>query len=204
MSQQTITITRTENPAAQQATPVNLTRRELLRGSGILIGTLALSSSLALIAPSRVWALELRRLTTRQGEVLLMLGKQMFPHHDLDDAVYALLVKALDRKAIEDSAQYTLLVAGVAALDQKARPADWTKRPAATRLTDIKAMSTTPFFELVRSTAIVTLYSNALAYKHFAYRASEGDAGYLFNGFDDLAWLPDPPAQDSGPMPTQQ
>ena len=116
MSQQTIMITRTEDSAAPQATPINLTRRELLQGSGILIGTLALSSVLALIAPSRVWALELQGLTTHQAEVLLMLGKEMFPHKNLDDAVYALLVKALDRKAIEDTARHTLLLAGVAAV----------------------------------------------------------------------------------------
>ena len=174
MSQQTIMITRTEDSAAPQATPINLTRRELLQGSGILIGTLALSSVLALIAPSRVWALELQGLTTHQAEVLLMLGKEMFPHKNLDDAVYALLVKALDRKAIEDTARHTLLLAGVAALDQKAKPADWTKRPAAMRLTDITAISKTPFFELVRSTAILTLYSNCLLYTSPSPRDQRG------------------------------
>ena len=36
-----------------------LTRRELLRGSGVLMGTLAAGSALALLAPSRAWAVEL-------------------------------------------------------------------------------------------------------------------------------------------------
>ncbi len=179
---------------------IALTRRELLKGTGVLIGTLALSSSLAVLAPSRVWALELQGLDTHSGAVLLALAKQIYPHATLDDAVYALVVKELDARARKDAATRAQMLAGVKALDAKA-DGDWTQRAAADQARDTAALAGTPFFETVRSTAVVSLYGNGLAYRHFGYGAAEGDGGYLFKGFDDLSWLPEPVAQDSGPVP---
>jgi hypothetical protein len=47
----------------------------------------------------------------------------------------------------------------------------------------------------------LVLYSTPLAYTYFGY---EGEAfskgGYLQRGFNDLRWLPDVPAADSGPV----
>ena len=59
----------------------------------------------------------------------------------------------------------------------------------------------TPSDNTIRSTAVVSLYSNAMAYEHFGYGASKGDGGYLHQGFNNLSWLPDPPASASGPIP---
>lgn len=179
---------------------ISLTRRELLKGTGVLFGTLALSSSLLVSAPSRSWALELTKLETHQGDVLLALTKHIFPHATLDDAVYALVVKALDTKAAGDAATQTLLADGIRSLDGLGQ-GDWLKRSTADQQKDVASLAGTPFFETVRSTAVVALYANPLAYAHFGYGASEGDGGYLFQGFNELSWLPDPPAQDSGPVP---
>jgi len=180
---------------------VPLTRRELLKGSGILFGTLALSSTLAMFAPSRAWALELQHLDAHQGAVLLAMVKQIYPHKTLDDAVYAIAVKDLDAKAQKDPATRKQIADGVRALDAKAPDGDWTRQTARIQASDVSAIAGTPFFETIRSTAVVSLYSNPLAYRHFGYGASEGDGGYLFKGFNNLAWLPDPPEQDSGPVP---
>lgn len=40
-----------------------LTRRSLLRGSGLLLGTLAAGGVLTALAPSRAWAVELKTLS---------------------------------------------------------------------------------------------------------------------------------------------
>src|SRR6185369_15871053 len=48
-----------------------LARREFLQGSGILMGTLAAGSVLAVLAPSTAWALELKSLSTAEGQTLL-------------------------------------------------------------------------------------------------------------------------------------
>ncbi|OZI34589.1 tat (twin-arginine translocation) pathway signal sequence [Bordetella genomosp. 10] len=179
---------------------IALTRREWLKGTGVLFGTLALSSTLAAFAPSRAWALALKRLDTHQGDVLLALTRRIYPHATLDDAVYALVVKSLDEKAAADPAVQTQLAEGVRKLDGLGQ-GDWLKRASADKDQDAAAIAGTPFFETVRSTAVVALYANPLAYAHFGYGANAGDGGYLLTGFNDLAWLPDPPPQDSGPVP---
>jgi hypothetical protein len=180
---------------------IALTRREFLRGSGVLVGTIAATSIFASLAPSRVWALEMQGLDTHQGEVLLQVTRQIYPHATLDDAVYALVVKDLDAKAKADPAVRQQLADGVSQLDAKAG-SDWTKRSAKDKTQDVVALAGTPFFNTVRSTAVVSLYSNPMAYEHFGYGASQGDGGYLHQGFNSLAWLPDPPAGASGPIPT--
>ena len=180
---------------------VRLTRRSLLKGTGILFGTLALSSPLALIAPSRAWALELKSLDDHQGKVLLAFVKRIYPHATLDDAVYAITVKDLDGKAATTADLREQLSAGIKKLDDLAG-GDWSTRAVADQDVDVASLSETPFFQAVRSNAVVSLYSNDLAYTHFGYGAQAGDGGYLRKGFDDLAWLPDLPEQDSGPMPT--
>lgn len=187
----------------QQAAPprIALTRREWLKGTGVLMGTLAFSSVLATLAPSRVWAVELQGLDSHQGEVLLAFTRQLYPHPTLDNAVYALVVKDLDGKARKDPAVRRQLADGVQQLDALSH-ASWTTRSPEQQAQDVAALAGTPFFTTVRSTAIVSLYSNDLAYAHFGYGASEGDAGYLHKGFNDLSWLPDLPADESGPIPS--
>lgn len=180
---------------------IALTRRELLKGTGVLMGTLAFSSILATLAPSRSWALELQGLDTHQGEVILAFTRQLYPHPTLDNAVYALVVKDLDAKAKADPAVRRQLADGVKQLDAQAG-GDWQKRAPADQARDVAALAGTPFFTTVRSTAVVSLYSNTMAYEHFGYGASAGDGGYLYHGFNSLSWLPDPPPGASGPIPS--
>ena len=84
-----------------------LVRREFLKGSGILMGTLAAGSVLAALAPSTAWALELKTLSQAEGQTLMAMGRVLYPHKKLPDAVYALLSKALDAKASGDAATAT-------------------------------------------------------------------------------------------------
>jgi len=190
----------TEHPIAA-APRITLTRRELLKGSGILFGMMAVSSVLSALAPSRAWALEMTGLDTHQGEVLLALVKRIYPHQSLDDAVYALAIKDIDKKATSDKTFRSTLAAGIKQLDIRAN-GDWSKRGISEQTKDVTALAGSPFFEAVRSTAVVSLYSNPLAYAHFGYGGSEGDGGYLYKGFNSLSWLPDPPASSSGPIPS--
>src|SRR3977135_2134634 len=95
--------------------------REFLKGTGILAGTLwASSTALITLAPSRVWALELKVLDERTGKVLLIFTLQIFPHERLDDAVYALVVKDLDAEAAGSADVKKLLTEGAAGLDKAA------------------------------------------------------------------------------------
>jgi hypothetical protein len=49
------------------------------------------------------------------------------------------------------------------------------------------------FFELVRSTAVVEVYSDERTWQVCGYEGPSFDkGGYINRGFDDLDWLPDP------------
>jgi hypothetical protein len=177
-----------------------LARREFLKGSGLLMGTLAAGSVLAALAPSPVWAVELKALSQADGQTLMAFGRTLYPHKKLPDAVYALLAKDLDAKAAGDAAAATMIKAGIAALDQAAG-GSFAKASAAKRLEVAKAIEGQPFFATVRGQCITSLYDNDMAFAVFGYPGSAWEkGGYITRGFQDLKWLPAPP-KDASPPP---
>lgn len=174
------------------------TRRSFLKTSGQLSGVLWLgSTAIIALAPGTSWALELAQLDARAGRALLQLLRFIYPHRDLDDAVYALAVKDLDRAAAADSALNTMLTNGLAALDNAAQ-GDWLGAPSERQLAIVKSIADSPFFATIRSRAVIALYNNELAFAHFGYAGSAFEkGGYLERGFNDLDWLPSPPPNAS-------
>ena len=170
-----------------------LARREFLKGSGILVGTIASGSVLAALAPSPVWAVELKKLSKAEGQTLMAMGRVLYPHKKLPDAVYALLAKDLDGKA--DDA----LHAGIKGLDEAAG-GSFIKASAAKKLSVVKAIEGTPFFNSVRGQCITSLYDNDMAYAVFGYPGSAWEkGGYITRGFQDLKWLSAPTNEASPP-----
>ena len=175
-------------------TATSFSRRRFIATGGTLAGCLAFAAGpVALLAPSRSWALSLTALDTHVGETLLRFARHLYPHDTLEDAVYALVVKDLDGAAERDPATAKLLSDGVAALDAAAGDA-WLALPPERQLALVAAQETSTFFRTVRATAVVSLYNNDMAFAHFGY---EGPAfekgGYIGRGFNDLQWLPAPP-----------
>lgn len=180
-----------------------LDRRRFLQGSGgLLLGTLLFGSGpIALLAPSQSWALPMNTLDTATGDRLLLVIRRIYPHDTLEDAVYAFSVKALDERASKDPSIAALLTQGVAELDKQAG-GQWLKLDEAKQVAILESMQDSPFFGLVRGVAVASLYSNELAYVHFGYEgASFAKGGYIHRGFNDLTWLPNPPA-DASPAPS--
>ena len=174
-----------------------LARREFLKGSGILMGSIAAGSALAALAPSSAWAVELKTLSTAEGEALMKMGRVLYPHKKLADAVYALLAKDLDAKAAGDAAAAKQLREGIAALNSAAG-GNFAKAPAKKQLEIVKAMEGQPFFATVRGQCITSLYDNDMAYATFGYPGSAWEkGGYITRGFQDLKWLPAPSAAAS-------
>lgn len=175
-----------------------LTRRSLLRGSGLLFGTLTAGGVLTALAPSRAWAVELKTLSEAQGTALMKMGRVLYPHKKLPDAVYALLAKDLDAGAA-DAKTASMLKDGIANLD-KAAGGSFAKASASTQLAVVKSMEGTPFFAAVRGKCVTSLYDNDMAYAAFGYPGSSWEkGGYLTRGFQDLKWLPMPSKQASPP-----
>ena len=170
-------------------------RRAFLAASGIVSGLLAAGGPLSLIAPGRAWALEMKALTSSQGAALMSAARTIAPHDGLEDAAYALVVKAVDAAAAADAHVRDVVTSGLTGLG-----ADFASQTEAARTAALKRVEHSEFFQLLRASTLANLYSSALAYAHFGY---EGEAfskgGYLTRGFNDLHWLPEVPLQDSGP-----
>ena len=193
MSGQHTAIIRTEQRLIPMTRPIGPARRKRLKLKGVLHGMLAMPSTLAMLAPSRAWAIELMHLDSHQGAVLLAMVKRLYPQQMLDEVIYALVVKDIDARALEDAATQRLLADGVHALDARSPDADWTKQPASAQRRDVAALAGTRFWEAVRGAAIVSLYRNALAYQCFDYGAGDENGGELFKGLASLAWLRERP-----------
>jgi hypothetical protein len=186
-----------QSDIVQETPKVSLTRRHLLKGSGVLMGTLAVGSPLALLAPSTAWAVELKKLTKVQGETLIRMGQVIFPHTKLPEAVYALLAKDLDADAAGNADTAKLITDGINALNHLC-DGNFLKANASRRLQAVKAMEGQPFFTTVRGKGVVSLYDNEMAYAAFGYPGSSWEkGGYITRGFQDLKWLPNPPKHAS-------
>ena len=177
---------------------VPVARRDFLQVTGVLTGFLAVGSPLSLLAPSRAWALDLTSLTSDEGTVLLTAVRTIAPHDGLEDAAYAFVVRALDAAAAKDAALHQQLEDGVVGLGGT----EFARATENARVEALKRVESGAFFQNLRLQTLLVLYSTPLAYAHFGY---EGEAfskgGYLQRGFNDLRWLPDVPAADSGTAP---
>jgi len=177
-----------------------LTRGQMLHGTGILVGTLAASSALATLAPTRTWALALHALSQGESTTILQFARVLYPHRKLSSAVYALVVKDMDDEAAHDASIAALLRDGVASLDRAAGGTFASAAPAVQRAA-VKSIQGTPFFSKVRGACISALYNNEMAFAHFGYGGSSwAKGGYIHRGFNDLTWLKEPPASASPPI----
>lgn len=179
---------------------LQLTRRRFLKGAGILMGTLAIGTPLAVLAPSTAWALELTTLDTSTGEALLKLGRTIFPHPNLPDAVYAVLVKDLDVMAAADPKVAAQLKGGVADLNQSTGGSFVTAEASVQRAA-VKAIEGSALFATVRGKCVTSIYNNEMTWAVFGYPGEcWTKGGYITRGFQDLKWLPNPSRRDS-PLP---
>ena len=176
-----------------------LARREFLKGSGILMGTLAAGSVLAGLAPSTVWAVELKTLSKAEGETLMAMGRVLYPHKKLPNAVYAILAKDLDGSASGDAGTASMLREGISNLNALAG-GNFAKAKADKQLAIVKGMEGSGFFNTVRGQCMSSIYNNDMAFAAFGYPGSAWEkGGYITRGFQDLKWLPAPSKEASPP-----
>ena len=127
----------------------------------------------------------------------MAMGRVLYPHKKLPDAVYALLAKDLDAKAGSDAGTATMLQEGIAGLDKLAGGA-FSKASAAKKEAIIKGIEGTAFFGAVRAQCVTSIYDNDMAFAVFGYPGSAWEkGGYITRGFQDLKWLPAPSAEAS-------
>ena len=126
------------------------------------------------------------------AETVAALARTLYPHVALPDTVYARVPAKIDEAAREDAEQARMVAQGVADLDGRGSE-PFRQRTPEQQLADAKAIAGSDFFELVRSTAVVEIYSDPDTWKLLGYEGPAfAQGGYLQRGFDDLDWLPDP------------
>jgi hypothetical protein len=124
-------------------------------------------------------------------ETMTAAARTMYPHDGLSDRVYGRVAAKLTEGAAGDDTAEKVLADGVAQLDGGGTP--FTALDGDARLAALRAIEGTPFFELVRSTAVVEVYSDAETWKLLGYEGPcYAQGGYVDRGFDDLDWLPEP------------
>lgn len=172
-----------------------LDRRTFLHLTGSAAAAMAVISAgvplVPLAAEAGLWGLELRVLSEHEAMTLVKVARRIFPHRTLADMYYAAVVQALDEDAQKSAETARLLKDGVAALD-KALGTRWIDLSAGYQFAALQAQP--KLLDAVKGKAVVALYNNPLAWRHFGYEGpSFQDGGYIKRGFNDLNWLPDPP-----------
>lgn len=180
---------------------MKIKRREFLHKSALVVaGVSAAAAGVTVTGFAAEWTARLKTLTAHEGEALLKMARQIFPHDRLDDSYYIKVVEDLDSEASSKPATAKMINAGVASLDHSAQ-GNFAAQPADDQVATLQKIQHTPFFEKVRSTELVSLYNNEEVWKVFGYQgASYRFGGYLHHGFDDLNWLPEPP-EAASPKP---
>jgi hypothetical protein len=136
---------------------------------------------------------ETATLSSQTMATITAAARTMYPHDALPDDVYARVGDKLAEAAREDSGAAQTIEEGVSALNGGRPFADL---DAAEQLEAVKGIEGSDFFELVRSTAIVEVYSDQRTWRAFGYEGPSFDkGGYIDRGFNDLDWLPDPEAE---------
>jgi hypothetical protein len=133
---------------------------------------------------------ETAALSRRATATITAAARVMYPHDALPDDVYARVAEKLAEAAHADSTAARTIEEGVAALNARG---PFAELPASEKLAAVTGIEGSDFFELVRSTAAVEVYSDQRTWRLLGYEGPSFDqGGYLTRGFDDLDWLPDP------------
>jgi hypothetical protein len=131
---------------------------------------------------------ETAALPAQAVATITAMARTLYPHDALPDDVYARVAA----KLAEAPESEPVIKFGVAGLP------GFPERSDIERVQALREIEGSEFFELVRSTAVVEIYSDPRTWAAFGYEGPSFDkGGYLNRGFNDLDWLPDPDEGES-------
>lgn len=168
---------------------VRLSRRTVLRASGAAAAAATVLPMSAI--NGEAYAAEPVALSKDSFATLVRMARDLYPHDQIADSYYALVIADLDTQAKDDAALKTLLETGVTELNAKAAGLKYDGVTGEDeRVAILKQIETTPFFQKVRGAMITGLYNNKALWPVFGYEGSSADkGGYIHRGFDDINWL---------------
>jgi len=173
---------------------IQVGRRNFLRGAATAMPAAALASAGMGITAEAAWAQAAKTLQPKTMATLVRMSRDIYPHDHIPDVYYVTAVTAFDAKAGSDPKTKGVIEQGVVRLDGDAQ--DRFKRNYLDvpmeddRVALLRGMEATPFFNLVRSDLVVSLYNQPDIWHRFGYEGSSYEhGGYLHRGFDDIDWL---------------
>lgn len=140
------------------------------------------------------WVATLEAFDAHVAETLVAAARTLYPHDSLPDSVYRRTIFQFDRMAAmapaaaQSFAEFVDLVDG-------ATPLTFRELSESYRLAALRGIEETTAFRLVQRSTVRFLYDDVEVWQAFGYEgASVHLGGYVNRGFNDLDWLPDPPA----------
>jgi hypothetical protein len=201
----------TRSPQPSPKGHLLIDRRALLQTAFGAVGAYAVSVSGVtwLVGPRRAWAMEFQSFDPATADTLLQMARALYPHEKVGDAHYAEVVKALDGEVADQvsgsddaKAALALYQDGAERLNAAAGGTfkDLDEEKKEELLKAEEASDAPEFFQAVRGKVVGVLYNQPAVWEIFGYQGpSYEEGGYLYRGFDDLSWLPDPPDEASPP-----
>lgn len=123
---------------------------------------------------------------------LVRVIKVAFPHRGFPDAAYQRAADHIISTVADSPFQTAQVGQGLLSLDAL-RDQPFAALDQEEALAVLQQIEHTPFFQLVRSTTVVFMYSDRDVWAVLGYEGESSDkGGYVDRGFDDLDWLPDP------------
>jgi hypothetical protein len=140
------------------------------------------------------WTSALRLLDRHAASTLFAAARTLYPHEGLPDRIYRRVVAQFDRMAANSPAAAQTF-AGFVALVDGAMPLPFAELTEGYRTQVLKAVEGSGPFRFVQRATVRFLYDDVEVWEAFGYEGAAVQlGGYARRGFDDLRWLPDPPA----------
>jgi hypothetical protein len=178
---------------------VGMKRRDFLKTSALVVaGATAAASGVAVgaLADQDQWK-SLKVLNKHQADTLLIVMRQIFPHDKVPDSAYAKVVIAMDTEAAGAPDTAKILRDGIEQIDT-VNGASFASLSSDQQVLVLQKIQAGPFFQKVHAAELQSLYSDPEVWKVLGYQGpSFRYGGYLHRGFNDLAWLPNPPESAS-------
>jgi hypothetical protein len=171
-----------------------VSRRVFIRGAATAGPALAAAAAGMKISAESAWAQSAATLSPHVMATLAKAARDIYPHDRLGDVYYANAVIGYDAGAKSSADLKALLEGGVASLDSSAQDRfgvvylDVVSEDD--RVSLLRGMDQTKFFQKLRSDLIVSLYNQKPLWVKFGYEGASADkGGYIHRGFNDIDWL---------------
>ena len=133
-------------------------------------------------------AANLSALDATQAKEMLAMTRQLFPHDQLGDEYYWVVVESIDKEMAGSAELATQIRAGLTQLNQAAG-GDFASADADKQLAAMKQLEGTSFFSAMLGKTQFYFYNNKAVWPKFGYEGSSWEkGGYINRGFNDVTW----------------